>query len=135
MNKIIITINLLIIFCISQVAGAYSFNDDNISNFLSESISVNALKDTIEFYNNNQKSIINKRYISIIDYSLSAEVKRFYILDLKTGDVQKEFVSHAKKSDSNLDQYLDTCQNAVDNKKNMTRAGFMLVSNPYRSYN
>ena len=45
-----------------------------------------------------RKAIRNKRYLTIIDYSKPSNVKRMYLIDIKTGRVDKFLVSHGKNS-------------------------------------
>jgi len=45
-----------------------------------------------------RKAVRNKRYVTIIDYSKPSNVKRMYVIDIKTGRVDKYLVSHGKKS-------------------------------------
>jgi hypothetical protein len=43
-------------------------------------------------------AIRNTRYLTIIDYSKPSNVKRMYLIDMKTGKVEKFLVSHGKNS-------------------------------------
>jgi len=45
-----------------------------------------------------RKVIKNTRYLTIIDYSKPSNVKRMYLIDMKTGRVEKFLVSHGKNS-------------------------------------
>ena len=45
-----------------------------------------------------RKAIRNTRYLTIIDYSKPSNVKRMYLIDIKTGRVEKFLVSHGKNS-------------------------------------
>jgi hypothetical protein len=45
-----------------------------------------------------RKAIRNKRYLTIIDYSKPSNVKRMYLIDIKTGRVEKFLVSHGRNS-------------------------------------
>lgn len=45
-----------------------------------------------------RKAVRNKRYVTIIDYSKPSNVKRMYLIDIKTGRVEKYLVSHGKRS-------------------------------------
>jgi hypothetical protein len=42
--------------------------------------------------------IRNPRYLTIIDYSKPSYVKRMYLIDMKTGKVEKHLVSHGRNS-------------------------------------
>jgi len=43
-------------------------------------------------------AIRNTRYLTIIDYSKPSDVKRMYLIDMKTGRVEKFLVSHGRNS-------------------------------------
>ena len=43
-------------------------------------------------------AIRNRRYLTIIDFSKPSNVKRMYLIDMKTGRVEKFLVSHGKNS-------------------------------------
>jgi hypothetical protein len=45
-----------------------------------------------------RKAIRNMRYLTIIDYSKPSNVKRMYLIDIKTGRVERFLVSHGKNS-------------------------------------
>lgn len=45
-----------------------------------------------------RQTIKNTRYLTIIDYSKPSNVKRMYLIDMKTGRVEKFLVSHGKNS-------------------------------------
>ena len=45
-----------------------------------------------------RQTIKNTRYLTIIDYSKPSNVKRMYLMDMKTGRVEKVLVSHGKNS-------------------------------------
>ncbi|MEM5786334.1 MAG: murein L,D-transpeptidase catalytic domain family protein [Syntrophobacteraceae bacterium] len=47
---------------------------------------------------NYRNAIKNKRYLTIIDYSKPSSVKRMYLIDMKTGKVERFLVSHGKNS-------------------------------------
>ncbi len=43
-------------------------------------------------------AIRNKRYLTIIDYTKPSNVKRMYLIDMRTGKVEKFLVSHGRNS-------------------------------------
>jgi hypothetical protein len=64
-----------------------------------------------------RQTIKNKRYLTIIDYSKPSNVKRMYLMDMKTGKVEKFLVSHGKNSGwayatafSNRPESLQSCR-------------------------
>ena len=125
--------------------------------FKSSGVPEKALKQALYFHDKNSSKFGSSRYISIADYSASSSRKRFYILDLQTGRVQKERVSHGSGSrgtgryrtnskgrrveikdmvgDRNHDGMLDRCHHGSNHgdRKNMTRGGFFKTKNYYKS--
>ncbi|EQC48454.1 L,D-transpeptidase catalytic domain protein [Bacteriovorax sp. BSW11_IV] len=63
-------------------------------NFVLEGVPVEPLKQALKYYKDNKSKFKNKNYISIADYSQHSSQKRFYLLDLRTGEVKNFRVSH-----------------------------------------
>lgn len=69
--------------------------------FCAEVIPKEALAPALEFYKSNQGTLVNNtRYIGIIDFTIQSTLKRFFILNLKTGAVESLLVTHGKKSET-----------------------------------
>jgi len=68
--------------------------EQKYDHFASLGVPTRPLGHTFKYYANNGKKIFNKRYVSIADYSQHSKNKRFYIMDLETGKLQREYVSH-----------------------------------------
>ncbi|WP_040314784.1 murein L,D-transpeptidase catalytic domain-containing protein [Bacteriovorax sp. BAL6_X] len=62
--------------------------------FLDQDVPIEALKQSLLYYKKNKSKFKNKNYITIADYSKNSKNKRFYLLDMKTGEVKKYKVSH-----------------------------------------
>lgn len=101
-----------------------------------------ALKQALSYYDQNKSSFKNQRYISIADYSQHSGKKRFYMLDMQTGSVSQENVSHgsgysksegANRGDSDHNGMIDRCSQRNGTRTNMTRVGFFRTSNFYFS--
>lgn len=101
-----------------------------------------ALKQAMLFSKLNSDKITKSRYISIADYSQSSTKKRFYILDMETGTLRVEKVSHGsghrsgfKYGDPEHDGMINRCHHGenIKDRTNMTRAGFFRTANLYRS--
>ena len=112
--------------------------------FRSQGVPERPLRQALMFYENNRSQFQNQRYISIADYSQNSTQKRFYILDLQTGNVRREKVSHGSgmrngvaRGDSSHNGMLDRCHhgNNINDRTNMTRAGFFQTQNFYQSTN
>ena len=111
------------------------FND-----FIKQGVPELALKQALNYYAKNKSMFSNDKYISIADYSQNSANKRFFMLDLTTGNVTKEKVSHGSGAvdgidygDQNHDGNLDRCTQSDGSKKNMTRPGFYKVDDYYTS--
>lgn len=111
--------------------------------FLKKGVPEAPLKQALTYLQRNGKKIPKQRYLSIADYSKNSRNKRFYLLDLKTGEVTAEKVSHGSGkvgrnvvSDPNNDGNVDRCEHPnrvlaekktgrnLHTRENMTRPGF-----------
>jgi len=99
-----------------------------------------ALQQMLSYYSENQTSFKNQRYLSIADYSKPSGQKRFYLLDTRTGNVTKDYVSHGSGSvggvasgDPDHDGMINRCSHSDGKRTNMTRVGFFRTSNFYFS--
>lgn len=107
--------------------------------FKQSGIDEKPLKQALLFYQKNRKSFPNEKWLSVADYSLRSDKKRFYMLNMQTGEVIREKVSHGsghqngkKKGDLRHDGHLDKCHDN-GNRTNMTRPGFFKTAEFYRS--
>lgn len=71
----------------------------------------------------------NDRFIGIADFTLPSTQKRFYLLDIQTGTVEKHYVSHGAKSGFKWAQIFS---NEPDSKK--TSLGFYITGRTYQSH-
>ncbi len=87
--------------------------------FLSEGVPQKPLDEVIAYFHANQSTFENKEVVAIADYSADSRSKRFYLLDLSSGEVRKEVVAHGsgksksrpgvRHGDPNHDGILDKC--------------------------
>jgi hypothetical protein len=108
--------------------------------FKSKGVPSTPLLQALTYYHNNRSRFPNERYLSIADYSQNSSQKRFYLLDLTTGNVSAEKVSHGsghrngvKYGDRDHDGMIDSCRHSDNSRLNMTRPGFYKVSDFYES--
>lgn len=87
------------------------------------------LKDALLFYDINQKIIKNKRYMVVIDFKLHNSKKRFYLIDMDSGDVEPYLTAHGKNSDPDFDGYATKFSNTSGSL--MTSLGFYLTAETY----
>lgn len=97
------------------------------------------LRQALRFFQRRRDALARHDLISIADYSVRSTERRFYLLDLETGDVHKEKVSHGsghqggvKHGDPDHDGMLDRCAVRGD-RSSMTRPGFFVTAELYRS--
>jgi len=107
------------------------------NNFKRSGINEKALKQALFYFENNRNELSKQRYISIADYGKNSRDKRFYILDLQTGKVRKEQVSHGsgmrkvrgqkvRFGDPNHDGMLDRCHH----KNNINDSMWLIGKSP-----
>lgn len=57
------------------------------------------LKKALVFYNENLANIDNKDYLTIVDFKKHSSESRFFVINMKTGDIQAIHVAHGSGSD------------------------------------
>jgi hypothetical protein len=58
-----------------------------------------ALGRALAYYRRNKQNFNNHRYIGVVDFTISSMEPRFFIVDVKNGDVDAYAVAHGKGSD------------------------------------
>lgn len=110
-QKMLMILVILSFSLIGQITNAQELEDENPwteftgtnyceKNLCANDINKTALRAALKFYKNNQSSFKNHDYLGIIDFNLPSTQKRFFILNLKTGEVTKLLVTHGKKSET-----------------------------------
>lgn len=89
------------------------------------------LLQALNFIENNATKVANKSYLTLIDYSKSAETKRLYVIDLRNGEMQKYAVAAGKGSDPDHDGIATSFSNEPNSYK--TSLGFYLTLEDYHS--
>lgn len=87
------------------------------------------LKKTLIFYETNQKIIKNKDYVVIIDFKQKNTKKRFYLVDMASGEVEQYLTAHGKNSDPDFDGYATKFSNTPDSL--MSSLGYYLTAETY----
>lgn len=88
-----------------------------------------AFKNAMAFYQENLGIIKNPRYLTIIDFTKSSREKRFFLINLETGEVTKHYTTNGR-NDREQDGYANYfCNNEGSNS---TPAGFHLTGGFYR---
>jgi hypothetical protein len=110
--------------------------------FKAKGVPAEPLLQVLTYYKSSKSRFGNDRFVTIADYSQNSRKKRFYLLDLVTGAVSQEKVSHGsgtqngvKLGDKGHDGMLDRCTSSrkVRPRENMTRPGFYKVEGYYTS--
>ncbi len=96
--------------------------------FVDQGVPAKALADALKMLEKNPRGAIkNKRYVAIADYTKHSSQKRFFLLDMRTGEVKKTIMSHGRGSESrNGSGFADRFGNRKESK--MTPAGFHVTS-------
>ncbi len=92
-----------------------------------------ALKLAIEGYDSRRKGLRNLNYLTVIDYTQHSKNERFYLIDMRTGSVSTQVVSHGSGSDTNHDGYAERFSNTSGSK--MTSLGFFTTDHTYYGNN
>lgn len=59
----------------------------------------NALERAVAYFAKNRSAFSNQRYLAIVDFTKSANSKRFYVINMETGQVRAHAVAHGRGSD------------------------------------
>ncbi|MEK2646254.1 murein L,D-transpeptidase catalytic domain family protein [Bdellovibrio sp. BCCA] len=70
-----------------------------------------ALGDALVYFDQHKSSFKNTDYMAVLNFGQSSKQKRFYIINMKTGNVWAIHVAHGKGSDSNHDGYAEKFSN------------------------
>lgn len=70
--------------------------------FCADGIPVLALKNALNYYLSRAAIVKNHEYLGIVDFSINSIKERFFILNLKTGEVEKMLVTHARNTETQL---------------------------------
>ncbi len=86
----------------------------------------NVLETALAYHKLHQPIIRNRRYLTIIDYTKPSCTKRMFVIDLKTGIVERQLVAHGKNSGR---VYATTFSNQMESFKSCR--GFFLTGDKY----
>lgn len=84
---------------------------------------------TLTYYDANLSKIKNKNYIIVIDFKQHNSKKRFYLINMQSGDVERYLTAHGKNSDPDYDGYATKFSNTSGS--NMSSVGFYLTAETY----
>ena len=78
-------------------------------------------------------AIDNKNYMSVIDMSQKSNKRRYYLIDMRSGDVETLLVAHGQGSDSNNDGYATRFSN--EDGTHASSLGFYMTAETYSGNN
>lgn len=81
------------------------------------------------YYRHNLEKIKNPRYVTVVNYALKSNQRRFVLFDLKEGKVETYLTAHGKGSDPKNKGYATHFSN--DEGSKMTSLGFYLTLGTY----
>jgi hypothetical protein len=93
-------------------------------------VPTDALETALLYYHNNKASIKNQNYLSVIDFRKKSTLKRFFIIEMKSGTVWSIRTAHGKGSDANHDGFAETFSNKSGS--NASSVGFYKAAETYQ---
>ncbi len=107
-----------------------TFNSSSLyDHVIAQGVPAQALEEAFNYYDQNQKNIKNRKYMTIIDFSVHSSEKRKFIINLENGNVDSLLSAHGTGSDPQHTGYAQTFSNVSGSK--MTSLGFYLTAEPY----
>jgi hypothetical protein len=110
-----------------QMSRSYSHVDPN------HLISAKHLQRALAFFDYNYNNIPNKRYMSVIDFSLNASTRRFFLIDMQSGEVQPMLTAVGVGSDPDGDGMATMFSNVAGSR--MSSLGYYLTAEEYKGGN
>lgn len=87
------------------------------------------LERALVYYDVNQALLENPRYVALIDFSQHSSKRRFYLVDMQSGEVETHVVAHGSGSDSDNDGVATEFSNVVNSHQ--SSLGFYLTAETY----
>lgn len=91
------------------------------------------LEKDVAFYDANLAIIKNQRYMVVINFKQHSGKKRFYLIDMESGEVEPYLTAHGKNSDPDYDGYATKFSNTDGSL--MSSVGFYLTAETYYGEN
>jgi hypothetical protein len=77
----------------------------------------------LQYFRTHRFEFKNRRYITIIDYSKPSSMKRLFLINMESGEVQKLMVSHGKNSGWLYATRFSNCPDSFQSSKGFFRTG------------
>jgi len=87
------------------------------------------LKKALSVYHSNKASFANKNYLTIVNFSARSNLKRMFLIDMKSGQVQAVRTAHGAGGDRDHDGRVESLGNVPNSKK--SSRGFYKVAEIY----
>ncbi len=91
------------------------------------------LTQSLKYFKANKASIMNQKYLAIVDMTQKSNKKRMYVIDMASGSVSTYLAAHGKNSDANNDGFAEKFSNTEGSL--MTSLGFYLTDVTYQGSN
>ncbi len=88
------------------------------------------LNQALKYFKAHKASILNQKYITIVDMTQKSNKKRMYVIDMQSGAVTSYLAAHGKNSDKNNDGYAEAFSNTEGSL--MSSLGFYLTGVTYQ---
>jgi hypothetical protein len=92
-------------------------------------VPANLLRDAVTYFDANKAHFKNKNYITIVDFTPRSNKYRFFLIDMKTGAVERFHTTHGMGSDENKDGYAESFGN--ENGSGKSSLGFVRTAEVY----
>ncbi|MEK6553671.1 MAG: murein L,D-transpeptidase catalytic domain family protein [Bdellovibrionota bacterium] len=96
---------------------------------LAQGVPSRPLELAFQFFDANENNFDNHNYMTVIDFRTHSAKERFFLINLNTGAVEAQMVSHGKGSDPGHDGIAERFSNIASS--NMSSLGFYQVSETY----
>jgi hypothetical protein len=110
-----------------SAGGEYSYVDPQ------HVVPAKPLAAALKFYKSDKAKIGNPGYLSVIDYTQPSRNKRLYVINMRTGAVERFLVAHGKGSDPDHTGYAKVFSN--EDKTYASSLGFYLTGGTYNGDN
>lgn len=91
-----------------KILEKYQYLDPN------KEVPTDLLEQAVIFFDQNLDKFPNQAYLIVIDFRPRSHIQRFFLIDMKTGGVEKFRTTHGKGSDKNKDGFAETFGNIVN---------------------
>lgn len=94
-------------------------------------VPLDLLDSALLYYDAHRETLSNRRFLAVIDFARHSSQKRFFVVDLATGQVNGHVVAHGSGSDPNDTGYLQEFSNVPGS--NASSDGFFVTAEVYDS--